>query len=281
MSKLFRVTAFVLRFINNVKKKIKKKEIILKSHVTTIEMSEANLLWSRENQSELKQSKNYLEIKNMLNLHEDDDMLIRSYSRLKNAKIPFDSKAPIMLDRNHKLTELLILCSHHKVLHRGVKQTLTEFRQQCWITRGRSCVKKAIHACIICKKLNGRPYLYPQHSDIPEFRFDDETPFHSVGVDYLGSLVCLPVYDVKVKLYKAWVVIYTCASTILDVVHNYSSIFINCFNRFIAKHGCPSTAISDNGKTSLNTHKRLFQITSSIGNLTWKKPRGGAECGND
>ena len=55
-------------------------------------------------------------------------MLIRSYSRLKSAKIPFDSKAPIMLDRNHKQTELLILYSHHEVLHHGVKQTLTEFR---------------------------------------------------------------------------------------------------------------------------------------------------------
>ena len=101
-------------------------------------MSEAKLLWLRENQSQLKQSKNYLEIKNTLNLHEDDDMLIRSYSRLKNARIQFDSKAPIMLDRNHKLTELLILYSRHEVLHRGVKQTLTEFRQQSWITRGRS-----------------------------------------------------------------------------------------------------------------------------------------------
>ena len=260
--KLFRVTAFVLRFIKNVKKKIKKKEIILKSHVTTIEMSEAKLLWLRDNQSQLKQSKNYLEIKNTLNLHEDDNTLIRSYSRLKNAKIPFDSKAPIMLDRNHKLTELLILYSHLKVLHRGVKQTLTEFRQQYWITRGRSCVKKVIHPCIICKKLNGRPYLYPQHSDIPEFRFDDITPFHSVGVDYLGPLMCLPVYDVKVKLYKAWVVIYTCASTraiILDVVHNYhSSTFINCLKRFIAKRGCPSTVISDNGKTFISEDTQTF-----------------------
>ena len=100
-------------------------------------MSEAKLLWLRDNQSQLKQSKNYLKIKNTLNLHEDD-MLIRSCSRLKNAKIPFDSKAPIMLDRNHKLTELLILYSRHEVLHRGVKQTLTEFRQQYWITHGRS-----------------------------------------------------------------------------------------------------------------------------------------------
>ena len=231
-------------------------------------MSEAKLLWLQNNQSQLKQSKNYLEIKKTLNLH----MLIRSCSRLKNAKIPFDSKAPIMLDRNHKLTELLILYSHNKILHRGVKQTLTEFRQQYWITRARRYVKKVIHPCITCKKLNNIPYLYPQHSDIPEFGFDDITPFHSVGVDYLGPLICLPIYAVKVKLYKAWVVIYTCASTraiILDVVHNYhSSTFINCFKRFIAKRGCPSTVISDNGKTSVKTHKRLFQITSSIGNLT-------------
>ena len=62
--KLFRVTGFFLRFISNVKKKIKKKEIILKYHVTTIEMNEAKLLWFRDNQSQLKQSKNYLEIKN-------------------------------------------------------------------------------------------------------------------------------------------------------------------------------------------------------------------------
>ena len=66
-------------------------------------MSEAKLLWLRDNKSQLKRGKNYLEIKNTLNLHEGD-MLIRSYSRLKNARIAFDSKAPIMLDRNHKLT---------------------------------------------------------------------------------------------------------------------------------------------------------------------------------
>ena len=95
--KLFRVTPFVSRFINNVKKKNKKKEIVLKSHVTTIEMSEVKLLWLQDNQSQLKQSKNYLEIKNTLNLHEDD-MLIRSYSRLKNVKIPFDNEAPITLE---------------------------------------------------------------------------------------------------------------------------------------------------------------------------------------
>ena len=56
--KLFRVTAFVLRFINNVKKKIKKKEIILKLHVTITEAREAKLLCLRDNQYQLKQRKN-------------------------------------------------------------------------------------------------------------------------------------------------------------------------------------------------------------------------------
>ena len=55
--KLYRVTAFVLRFINNVKKKNEEKKIILKSHVTTIEMNEAKLLRLRDNQFELKRGK--------------------------------------------------------------------------------------------------------------------------------------------------------------------------------------------------------------------------------
>ena len=125
--KLFKTTGFVLRFINNVKKKNKKKEIILKSHVTTIQMSEAKLLWLRDNLSQLKQSKNYLEIKNTLYLKGDEGMLIRVYSRFNTAEIPFDSKAPLMLDRNHKLTELLILYSHHKVCKTYLCKTYLSF----------------------------------------------------------------------------------------------------------------------------------------------------------
>ena len=72
-------------------------------------------------------------------------------------------------------------------------------------------------------------------------------------------------------MYKAWVVIYTCASTraiILDVVHNYhSSTFINCFKRFIAKLGCSSTVISDNGKTFISEDTQTFVSNHFI---NWK-----------
>ena len=57
---------------------------------------------------------------------------------------------------------------------------------------------------------------------------------------------------------------------ILDVVHNYHcSTFYNCIKRFIARRGCPSTVYHITVKHLLvKTHKHLFQVTSSIGNLT-------------
>ena len=37
------------------------------------------------------------------------------------------------------------------MLQHGVKQTSAKFRQQYWITRGRSCVKKVIHPLLYVK----------------------------------------------------------------------------------------------------------------------------------
>ena len=260
--KLFRVTAFVLRFVDNLKKNICEEELNLKAYITAYEMKKAETLWIEENQKHLLKYDNYLNLKVNLNLEEDSDGIIRSFSRLKNAKIPFDTKAPVMLDRNQKLADLLVLYYHLKVLHRGVKQTLTELRSKYWITSGRSFVKKIINPCVVCKKLNARPYYYPEKSDLPDFRFDDKNPFNSTGVDYLGPLLCLPIYYAQEKLYKAYIVIYTCAATraiILDVVHNANaSTFISCFKRFISRRGCPSTVISDNGSAFISDDTQNF-----------------------
>ena len=129
--------------------------------------------------------------------------VLRSYSRLKNANIPFDTKAPVFIDRSHKLAEVIVYYCHLKVLHRGIKQTLTELRSVFWITRGRNLIKKLIHPCTVCKCLNARSYDYPNQSDLPALRFDENHPFSSTGVDYLGPLLCLPVYGEKDKLFKA------------------------------------------------------------------------------
>ena len=199
----------------------------------------------------LKNQKNFVDVEKVLNVKEDENELLRSYSRLKNANINQDTKFPIMICKEHKLSEMLVNYYRLKVMHRGTKQTLNEMRTAYWITRGRNFVKRVIKPCITCNKLNSRPYKYPEHSDLPETRFVENYPFDAVGVDYLGPLLCLHVYGDVNKLYKAWVVIYMCATTrsiILDVAHNAgASCFIKCFSRLISRRGCPSTVLSDNG----------------------------------
>ena len=256
------MTAYVLRFVRNLKAKLKGVSLVLKKYIIFTELKEAKFLWVKDNQSWFDVSSND-DLRLNLNLKKDDNGIIRSYSRLKHAKVPFDTKVPMIINKKHKLAELIVYHSHMKVLHRGVKQTLTEIRSQYWITRGRNFVKKLIYPCTVCKKLNARPYEYPGHSELPEFRFDDRFAFSSTGVDYLGPLYVLPIYGRDSDtMYKAFVVIYTCASTravVLDVVNDAkSSTFVDSFSRFIARRGCPNIVVSDNGSVFTAAETQTF-----------------------
>ena len=260
--RLFRVTAYVQRFVNNLKAKIKKEPLVLTRYVEANEMKKAKLLWILENQRTLDE-KRLSELQHSLNLKLDGEGVLRSYSRLKHAKIPFNMKAPVLLNREHRLAEILVYYFHLKVLHRGVKQTLTEMRSEYWVTRGRSFVKKLVHPCSLCKKLNSRPYSYPEHSDLPELRFDDRFPFSSTGMDYLGPLNCYSVYGEKDKVHKAYISLFTCASTravSLEVVHDcQAATFTDAFSRFVARRGCPNVVVSDNGPTfNADETKKFF-----------------------
>ena len=136
-------------------------------------------------------------MKNQLNLYEDDENIIRSQGRLKYTDLPSNTKDPIMLHRDHRLATLIVENCHRIELHRGEKQTLTELRAQYWIVRGKSFVKKTLHKCKIWKKLNERPYKYPDQPASPRARVDDEFPFKAVGVDHMGPIYVKDVYNVN------------------------------------------------------------------------------------
>ena len=64
----------------------------------------------------------------------------------------FESKFPVILPKNHRFTELVVLHIHALMGHEGLCITLTELRSRFWITKGRQFIKKLIKPCIICKK---------------------------------------------------------------------------------------------------------------------------------
>ena len=269
--KLLRVTSWVLRFISNCKRKLVKQSMCLFKYLVSDELDQAKKCWIKDNQIMLRSEAGYQELVKQLNLRESDDGLLRSFSRLIKANIPFDTKAPIMLSKKHKLTEILVYYFHEKVMHQGIKHTLTEFRSIFWITQGRSYVKKIIAPCVICRRLNSRPYEYPGHSDIPSFRFNDTYAYTTIGLDFAGPIYCLPVYGGGKDMRKSWMVIFTCASTralSLELVHDASAdAFLLSFERFISRRGCPAMVISDNGKVFKAERTQNFASERSI---EWK-----------
>lgn len=62
----------------------------------------------------------------------------------------------ILLDKQHYLTELIVVDAQRRVIHNGVKETVTELRSMNWLVKGRQLIGKVIHASIVCRKLEGK-----------------------------------------------------------------------------------------------------------------------------
>ena len=152
LQRLIRVTAYVLRFVSNVKRKNEKKELT-DEDLKQEEIERARELWIREVQGSVLDDEKFDQIKVPLSLYKDDKGILRCGGRLKNAPISFNARFPIFLPRSSHFTNLVINECHLKVLHNGVRETLTELRSCLWVVKGRQAVKTVIGKCSVCKKI--------------------------------------------------------------------------------------------------------------------------------
>lgn len=105
--------------------------------------------------------------------------------RLDNADLPYTTRHPALLYKQHHLTFLITQDAHDRVKHNGVKETLIEIRSKYWIVKGRQFVRKVIHKCTVCHKFEGLPQPAPPPPPLPEFRVK-EPAFMYTGVDFAG-----------------------------------------------------------------------------------------------
>ena len=159
--KLYRVTAWVKRFINNVRSSLSRCVVNASQVLSCEEMSKAENAWIMENQRHLNKSSRYHQLESESNVFNDDCGIIRCKGRLSQAPIPDSAKFPVLLARNHRLAELIVIRTHVMLKHSGVKQTLTEIRQKYWIPKGRSYIRKLLFNCVTCRRLQGKHYDYP------------------------------------------------------------------------------------------------------------------------
>ena len=169
------------------------------------------------------------------------------------------------MNKDHLLTRLIVVQAHQRVYHDCVKETLTELRSEYWLVKGRQFIKKVVHDCTICKKLEGKPCHPNAPPPLPDYRVTQTRPFQATGLDFAGPLyVKTDTRDAKTPTRKVWLCLYTCSSTRavhLDLVTDMTAeSFIRSFRRFTARRGVPSLIISDNAKTFKSASKSLNRI---------------------
>ena len=84
VTKLFRFTALVIRFVKNLFQKVKGDNLNLNSYIDPKEICEAKVHWVKTNQLRLLKSENYEHLSKNLYLIFDKENIIRCYSRLEN-----------------------------------------------------------------------------------------------------------------------------------------------------------------------------------------------------
>lgn len=267
---LIRVTAYVMRFIQNCK--LARSDRTL-SELTVNEIQHATLTWIQTVQkSEYHEVFNYFNksvtvkpsIVRQLNLYFDEENALRCRGRIQHAPLEESAKHPYLLPPLHRLTSLIIMDAHINHLHEGVNSTVTHLRQVYWIPRIRQRVKVILRKCVNCRKVTGHAYQQPDPPPLPKERLHEDIPFTVTGVDFAGPMYVRNTDDTKSKVYLC---LFTCASTRavhLELVNNLSEpTFMLAFRRFASRRSLPKLLISDNALTFEAASREIKHLTNS------------------
>ena len=201
-----------------------------------------------------------------------EDNLLRVGGRLKRSNLNEDTKHPILLPKNHRLSDVVITWCHQRTGHGGRGYTLNELRQAgFWVVCGNSVVRKIIYKCVTCRILRGilRGRTAEQKmSDLPKERMMSTPPFSYCGVDLFGPFI---IKQRRTEL-KRYGVIFTCLcirAVHLEVVNSLETdTFILALRRFIGRRGNIRLLRSDNGTNFVGTERELRK---SIEDMDHKK----------
>ena len=170
LDKLLRVIGYVSRFINNIKSRIDKSEIILNDELSTDEINASRIIWLKYEQSFLVAESKFDKLKNSLKLFCDKDSIWRLKTRLNQViTFRYSNKFPILLKSQSHFTMLVVLKIHERTYHSGVGETLRNILELYWIVKGRQTVEKVLRKWVLCKFIQGQIITPPGTPYFPSF----------------------------------------------------------------------------------------------------------------
>ena len=194
LCKLLRVTAYVFRFVDNVRARPEERH---HGPINATEFKVVKLKWLKDVQQDVYKK----EIANLklvtkqpkvsrallvrqLRLFLDNQEFLRCGGRIHNAPVNEMTKFPYLLPSRHQFSRLIILNIHVTLHHSGTSATVTALRQIYWIPAARQYVRSILRNCVTCLRVIGKPYSAPDPPPLPYLRTQDVRPFTYTGVDF-------------------------------------------------------------------------------------------------
>lgn len=269
-----KVIAYVMRFINNARNSNREKgsafEIPSPNEIRQAEQIMFKKIQHESFANEIQAitQGNTVDKKSRLKCLSpilDSNGVLRLKGRIDAAPFVNESfKQPIILDRHHYLTDLLIRAYHERFFHANTETVVAELRQRFWIIDVRAAVKHVSKKCQECKNRRAMPEV-PEMSPLPEARLmAQEKPFSYVGLDYFGPIIV----TIGRRHEKRWGALFTCL--VIRAVHLelVSSLDTNsCImatRNLMLRRGPVKLIISDNGTSMHGAETELRKALAEV-----------------
>ena len=186
-----------------------------------------------------------------LKLYLDSQGIIRLHGRLNDEAFQ-EANRPILFAYNHPLTISYILHKHRCMNCSSVTYTLNALRRDIHTPKFRKQIVELVKKCITCRRLLSRPYRYPEHSPLNDYRLMCDQPFSMVGVDYIGPFtIRTSAENVKREKDKIWIILFSClvsrAIYLVQVTDRKTETFLHALRELSSRRNTePKMFISDN-----------------------------------
>ena len=262
---LKRITAWVLRFVNNCRTTSRKF-----CYLSIEEMAKAERYWmavaqqSRfaeeivclQKNEELPRKTALLFLRPFIDLHG----LLRVGGREGLSKSPYSCRHPVILPREHGVTKLLVQSEHLRLLHAGPTLMLGSLSRNYYILGSRRMVRSITRACVVCRRTSSKPKSQLM-GQLPADRLIPGAVFGRIGVDYAGPVMVRSGSVRKPTFTKAYVCVFVCLAVKavhLELVSDLTTeAFIGTLRRFVARRGKPNIIWSDNGTNFVGAAREL------------------------
>ncbi|XP_055527205.1 uncharacterized protein LOC129719820 [Wyeomyia smithii] len=195
----------------------------------------------------------------------DEHGVLRMRGRIEACEwVDEATKNPIILPRQHYVTDLVIADYHVAYRHQNHHTAMNQIRMKYNIPRLRSEFNRVRRNCQHCKIRRARPDP-PAMGNLPRSRLTAfQRPFSYTGIDYFGPMSVLVNRHVE----KRWGVLFTCMTTRsvhLEIAHSLTTdSCILALRNFVARRGLPLQIVSDRGTNFIGASRELREALRQV-----------------